>query len=160
MNPKTHWSQDGGLVTQKGKIEEPDICFLKELFEALGLLVKTREKCRWSAEWWWLRAPLPLAQPHSSLCAVSTSSGKASWISQPWLSLTSPPDCFISWSSEGTFQGSGNFCLPWGTSVPAEGPVIVEEPPLGRALHEETLRLDQRQNFLTLRAGAGQGRWP
>lgn len=38
-------SQDGMLVAQKGKIKEPDICFLEELFEALGLLAKTGEKC-------------------------------------------------------------------------------------------------------------------
>lgn len=34
------------LVTQKRKIKEADICFLKKLFEALGLSVKTREKFR------------------------------------------------------------------------------------------------------------------
>lgn len=36
-------TQDRVLVTQKGKIKEPDICFLEMLFEALGLSVKTRE---------------------------------------------------------------------------------------------------------------------
>ena len=33
------------LTTKKGKIKEPDICFLMELFEPLGLPVKTGVKC-------------------------------------------------------------------------------------------------------------------
>lgn len=37
-------TQDRALVAQKGKIKEPDICFLEKLFEALGLSVKTRAK--------------------------------------------------------------------------------------------------------------------
>lgn len=39
-------TQDRVLAAQKGRIKEPDICFLKKLFEALGLSVKTRENCR------------------------------------------------------------------------------------------------------------------
>ena len=42
---KALYCQAGLLTTQKGKTKEPDICFLTELFEALGLLVKTGEKC-------------------------------------------------------------------------------------------------------------------
>lgn len=75
------------LVIQKEKIKKPDSCFLKELLEVLGLLIKTREKCQVAAE------GLPAShQPTGARVLCSASPGKASWISQPWR-LTSPPDC-------------------------------------------------------------------
>lgn len=43
-------SQDRLLTTQKGKTKEPDICFLTELFEALGPFCKTERNAHESAE--------------------------------------------------------------------------------------------------------------
>lgn len=73
------------LVIQKEKIKKPDSCFLKELLEVLGLLIKTREKCQVAAE-----GPPASHQPTGARVLCSASSGKASWISQPWLSDISP----------------------------------------------------------------------
>lgn len=112
--------------------------------------------------------PLPLASPIGACVLHRPSSGKASWISQPWACLVSnswpsPAPCLTSRRLNCSFSRTLEVLAtlvptpssPRGASVPEGGPVMVEELPLGEAEVGTEAGLPHGERGLEPRQGHG-----